>query len=64
MADNRTVGHNQNPGSISYPRGKYTAIGGTFAIVETFADENAKQIEAVTGNSESPQCNIRSTLPA
>ena len=23
-----------NPGSISYPRGKYTAIGGTFAIVE------------------------------
>ena len=34
-----------NPGSISYPRGKYTAIGGTFAIVETFADENAKQIE-------------------
>ncbi len=34
-----------NPGSISYPRGKYTAIGGTFAIVETFADENGKQIE-------------------
>lgn len=24
-----------NPGSISYPRGKYQVLGGTFAIVET-----------------------------
>lgn len=28
-----------NPGSISFPRGKYTPYGGTFAIVETTADE-------------------------
>ena len=34
-----------NPGSISYPRGKFTALGGTFAIVETFASENGKRIE-------------------
>ena len=34
-----------NPGSISYPRGKFTALGGTFAIVETFTSENGKRIE-------------------
>ena len=33
-----------NPGSISYPRGKYTAIGGTFPKVSDFADHSEPKI--------------------
>ena len=35
MEDNRLL---INPGSISYPRGQYADIGGTFAIVEATKD--------------------------
>lgn len=27
-----------NPGSISFPRGKYASIGGTYALLETDED--------------------------